>query len=79
MYLDSIKVKNTNAPKMTSFRFMSSRYRDLFDNLKPGQWFTINSGDKVKLQAAAQSYVKGRYSLYKHPTMDCKYVFKLNK
>ena len=78
-YLDTIKVKNTQAPKMSSHKVASSKYRDLFSSLKPGQWFTVNSKDRNRLQAAAQSYVKGRYSLYRHPTQDCKYVFKLNK
>ena len=80
MNIQAIKIKKTKAPEMKSHnRNKGSAYRDLFNSMQAGHWFTINSKDHDRLQAAAQAHVKGRYSLYKHPTMDCKYVFTLNK
>ena len=79
MNLNTIKIKNTKAPTMKHPKRSVSKYVELFNSMKAGQWFTINSKDKMKFNAAGSKYVKGRYSLYKHPTMDCKYVFRMNK
>jgi len=75
----AIKVNKTKAPEMKHSRQKGSKYTELFANMKAGHWFTINSKDRMKIQAAASTHLKGRYSLYQHPTMDCKYVFRLNK
>ena len=79
MNLNTIKINKTKAPVMKLGRNKGSEYTALFDSMKAGHWFTINSKDRLKFQAAASAYLKGRYSLYKHPTLDCKYVFRLNK
>lgn len=79
MNLNTIKIKNTKAPEMKYSRQKGSKYAELFANMKAGHWFTINSKDRMKFNAAGNKYAKGRYSLYQHPTMDCKYVFRLNK
>jgi len=79
MNINTIKVKSTKAPAMLNRTRKGSKYLDLFNSMKAGQWFTVNSKDRMKIQAAASTYLKGRYSLYQHPTLDCKYVFRLNK
>lgn len=79
MNTNAIKIRNGVAPTNKHPKIGGSKYQALFSKMKKGQWFTLNSKDKAALQYAASTYLKGRYSLYKHPTMDCKYVFTLNK
>ena len=79
MNINSIKVKKTKAPTMKHPKYTQSKYAELFNSMKAGHWFTLNSKDRMKFNAAGSKYAKGRYSLYKHPTLDCKYVFRMNK
>jgi len=75
----NVKIRTSKAPAMRNRQNKTSSYRELFNSMSRGHWFTIDSCDYKKFQNAGQTYVKGRYSLYKHPTMQCKYVFMLNK
>ena len=75
----AVKINKTKAPTMKHPKRIGSKYVDLFNSMKAGHWFTINSKDRMKFNAAGSKYAKGRYSLYQHPTLDCKYVFRMNK
>ena len=44
-------------------------------NMKTGQWFELHEKYKDRVQAAAAAYLKGKYSLYKHPKKREVYVF----
>jgi hypothetical protein len=51
----AIKVNKTKAPEMKHSRQKGSKYAELFANMKAGHWFTINSKDRMKIQAAAST------------------------
>ena len=59
------QIQRNPAPAPLNFRGRGSRWRDMFESMKPGEWFSLPEDDKVKTGAAAASYLKGRYSLYR--------------
>ena len=76
----AIKIRTTKAPTQEQFAVSRvSKYRELFNKMKKGHWFVIDAEDYAKLSNAGFIYAKGRYSLYKHPTQQGRYVFRLNK
>ena len=76
---ENIVIKSTPAPRRVTTSPKQSGYRDLFSKMKVGNWFMIDEADKVRFNASANEFLKGRYSLYKHPTRKNKYVFQLVK
>lgn len=68
-------IKSTKAPVQHHSRSGRSKWRDLFEEMKVGEWFVLPKADHAKAQNAGFTYLKGRYSLYKHPTMKDYYVF----
>jgi hypothetical protein len=63
-----IKYLEVNAgtpPNPMNFRGRASKWRDLFESMKRNDWFVIPKKDFAKTSAAASTYLKGRYSLYK--------------
>ena len=76
---ESIVIKSTPAPRRVTTSPSHSEYKALFERMRVGDWFTIDAADKVRFSASASGYIKGRYSLYKHPTLKNKYVFQLVK
>jgi len=76
---ENIVIKSTPAPRRTTTSPKQSEYKALFAKMKVGDWFTIEAADKVRFSASASGYLKGRYSLYRHPTLKNKYVFQLVK
>ena len=59
------KVQSKKAPAPVNFRNRGSKWRDLFESMKQNDWFSIPEEGKVKTNAAANTYLKGRYSLYR--------------
>lgn len=72
-----IKIRKTPAPvKLTNRGGRGSVYRDLFEQMKAGNWFYVAKADYNKIQNAGQLYMKGNYSLYRHPRRPNTFVFK---
>ena len=59
------KVQSKKAPEPLNYRGRGSAWRDLFESMKPNEWFTASLDDQPKIQASASNYLKGRYSCYK--------------
>ena len=76
---ENIVIKSTPAPRRTTYSPAVSYYKDFFEKMNKGSWFVIEESDKLRFNAAGNKYLKGRYSLYKHPTRKNKYVFQLVK
>lgn len=76
---ENIVIKSTPAPRRTTSSPNVSGYKELFGKMKVGQWFVVDASDKLRFNASANEYLKGRYSLYKHPTRKNKYVFQVVK
>jgi hypothetical protein len=76
---ENIVIKSTPAPRRTTSSPNVSHYGDFFAKMKKGNWFVISSDDKNRFNAAGSTYLKGRFSLYRHPTLKNKYVFQLVK
>jgi len=76
---ENIVIKSTPAPRRTTGSPHVSGYKMLFSKMKVGNWFLVDASDKLRFNASANEYVKGRYSLYRHPTLKNKYVFQLVK
>tara|TARA_R100000951_G_scaffold97794_1_gene87544 strand:- start:454 stop:720 length:267 start_codon:yes stop_codon:yes gene_type:complete len=70
-------VTNKKAPprKTTPKSF----WRDLVCGMSAGDWFILDSKDRMKTSVSAGKYARGRYSLYQHPELDNKYVFTITK
>lgn len=58
-------VKDGTPPKPVNFRNRGSKWRDLFESMKPGEWFLISNEFATRTQQAGATYLRGRYSCYK--------------
>ena len=67
------------APVNKSSRSTHSRWRSLFEEMRVGDWFILPKDHHSRVQQAAYHYLKGRYSLYKHPSVANYYVFLKTK
>ena len=76
---ENIVIKSTPAPRRVTTSPKQSEYKTLFEKMKVGNWFLLDEADKVRFSASASTYMKGRYTLYKHPTRKNKYVFQVVK
>ena len=47
-----------------------------FPNLKTGDWFEVGPEDLNRVRSAGVKYMKGRYSLYKHPIKKDMHIFQ---
>ena len=68
------KIQSKKAPAPINYRGRGSHWRDLFESMKPGEWFTANIEDQSKINASAGAYLKGRYSCYKIENDTCCFV-----
>lgn len=66
--------KDVKAPTNRHSRSGTSKWRDHFEAMQVGDWFVIPKKDYGKVQNAANKYLRGRYSLYKHPEIADRYV-----
>lgn len=71
--------KQEKAPVNKSSRSTHSRWRSLFEEMRVGDWFVLPKPHHARVQGAAHAYLKGRYSLYKHPESSEHYVFLKTK
>ena len=76
---ENIVIKSTPAPRRVTTNPHESGYKSLFASMKKGSWFVVEESDKLRFNAAGNKHLKGRYSLYRHPTLKNKYVFQLVK
>ena len=74
MNLD-FKIKEAPAPESIYVHDHKNTWRNFMLNMKTGQWFELPEKYKDRVQAAAAAYLKGKYSLYKHPKKREVYVF----
>jgi hypothetical protein len=72
-------VKFQKAPVNLNRRSGRSEWRDLFEAMEIGHWFEIDRSDYARTANAASKYMRGRYSLYQHPTKIATYVCVKNK
>lgn len=74
--IELIKVeRNKTAPRRMFSHSSTSNWKTLFASMKAGDWFVIDQKYRGRLGAAGNSYLKGKYTLYKHPEQNEKYVF----
>ena len=57
----------------------NGKWKSFLSNMEVGDWFALPKKDYCKVQAAANAYLKGRYSLYKHPDQEDTYVLCIRK
>jgi hypothetical protein len=72
-------IRNKKAPTQFYQKNARSKWRDTFEAMDVGHWFIVPARHKYSVANAASLYMKGRYSLYKHPETAETYVFKKNK
>lgn len=78
----TLKIKViTNRPAPKRITQPASNWRDIMGAMKRGHWFEVecNTGDNVysRVNAAANSYCKGRYTFYK--AAKGQYIFEIIK
>ena len=67
------KIMKTKAPQRhTPPR---SRWRDLMNRMKPGQWFEFPASKRWTVLKAANNYTRGRYAAYQHPKKPGMYIY----
>ena len=77
---DTIKIQRTEiAPRPAKRTGRASQWRALFNTMKVGDWFVVDNANYAKVCNAGQLYLKGKYSLYKHPESEGQYIFLLRK
>ena len=77
---DSIKIQRTQtAPRPAKPRGRISKWKALFGSMKVGDWFVVDKQYHSRLCNAGQLYLKGKYSLYKHPEQNDQYIFLRQK
>jgi hypothetical protein len=64
-----LKVRNGAPPKRRTQP--QSSWRNLLVPMKPGQWMYVKQSDHMKVSAAASTYVRGCYTMYKVPEGYC--------
>ena len=73
----------TNRPAPARKTQPASTWRDLFGSMKKGHWFEVKCKckDKVycRIQSAANTYMRGRYSFYQRKDKPGHYVFEVIK
>ena len=58
-------INKTEAPQPLNFRNRGSYWRDLFESMCRNDWVRIPKDHYARASAAASTYLKGRYSLYR--------------
>jgi len=58
-------INKTEAPQPLNLRSRGSYWRDLFEKMSRNDWLRIPKEHHNRAQAAASTYLKGRYSLYR--------------
>lgn len=78
--IDSIKIERSKtAPRPSKRSTRQSTWRALFNTMKVGDWFIVDKEFYSRVGNAGQLYLKGKYSLYKHPEKESKYIFLRQK
>ena len=78
--ITSIKIQRTQtAPRPSHRSARTSQWRALFNTMKVGDWFVVDKQYHSRLCNAGQLYLKGKYSLYKHPEQNDQYIFLRQK
>ena len=67
--IDYLSIQDSQAPPRKTQPH--SVWRDLFVLMKVGQWMFIRKSDYSRVSAAANSYVKGCYTMYQVPEGYC--------
>lgn len=74
--IDQIKIeRNKPAPRRAWGHSRTSNWKTLFESMKAGDWFVVDKSYHHRLGAAGSAYLKGKYSLYRHPDQESKYIF----
>lgn len=58
-------IQKGEAPQPLNFRNRGSYWRDLFEKMCRNDWVRIPKDHYARAQAAANAYMKGRYTLYR--------------
>ena len=78
--IDLIKIERTKtAPRPSNRKARTSTWRTLFNTMKVGDWFVVDKKFYARVGNAGQLYLKGKYSLYRHPDKENKYIFLRNQ
>jgi len=73
--IEVIKIERNKPAPRRKFGNGKSNWKELFDSMKVGDWFVIDTSYRARVGVAANAYLKGKYSLYMHPEKDSKYIF----
>ena len=67
------RINKTDAPNPLNVRGRGSYWRDLFEKMVRNDWIRIPKEHHARASAAASTYLKGRYSLYRIDDMSGDY------
>lgn len=62
-------IQKSEAPKPLNIRNRGSKWRDLFESMRPNEWVRIPKEGRARANAAATKYMRGRYSMYRIDTV----------
>ena len=62
-------------PPPVSVHSTTSKWKGTFESMRCGEWFALPSNHRARVASAAGKYLRGRYRLYKHPTITGMHVF----
>ena len=69
----------TNKPAPLRVTQPQSHWRELLGSMRVGHWFLVKKKDCARVNTAANKYTRGRYSLYKHPSIKDTHVYVITK
>jgi len=76
METDSIKIeRNKTAPSPAKRRGRKGKWNPLFASMRVGDWFVVDKINRSRVSQNASLYLKGKYSMYKHPENEEQYIF----
>tara|TARA_B100002019_G_scaffold291225_2_gene310778 strand:- start:347 stop:574 length:228 start_codon:yes stop_codon:yes gene_type:complete len=58
-------IQKSEAPKPLNIRNRGSKWRDLFESMRPNEWVRVPKEGRARAAAAACTYMRGRYSMYR--------------
>jgi|TARA_R110000823_G_C15821283_1_gene489274 hypothetical protein len=71
-----VVIHDRKAPVYNSTKSGTSKWKDLFESMKIGDWVMVKTKQNhTNIQAAAATYLRGRYRLYMNPEEEGTWVF----
>ena len=68
-------IKDKKAPVQGHRKSGTSFWRDLYESMDVGDWFVLNKDEHSRVGKSANTYLRGRYRLYKNSEQEGTYIF----